>query len=153
MMLLHSASGTSSVGVRLVVPAEFTRMSTAPNSAIAAASNASRLARFVTSRSDRQRFPARSFNVVGRRLDEFRAPPGGHDVRAGGGESLRNRQADARRAADHDGSFGSQIEWSVWHAVTLFEFKMNLAAAHGVKGARPIIHRRQTDQGDGTISM
>src|SRR5580765_1410574 len=48
-MQSHSSSETSSVGVRLVRPAQFTRTSTDPNSMHVAASSASRLALSVTS--------------------------------------------------------------------------------------------------------
>ena len=49
MMEFHSSSPTSSVGVRFVLPAQFTRISTLPNSAQVALTNASRLERSVTS--------------------------------------------------------------------------------------------------------
>src|SRR5579863_740924 len=56
-MLFHSDSETSSVGVRLVVPAQLTRISTEPNSATVAARSASMLARFVTSHATARDLP------------------------------------------------------------------------------------------------
>src|SRR5580704_6191484 len=57
MMLFHSVSETSSVGVRLVVPAQLTRISTEWNSAMVAARRDSMLARFVTSHATARDLP------------------------------------------------------------------------------------------------
>ncbi len=115
MMLFHSASETSRVGVRFVVPAQFTRISTEPNSAMVAASKCFDAGAIGDVARDSERFAAGGFDFGGGGFDEFGAAAGGDDVRAGFGKAFGECETDAGSAADDDGGFVGEIEWSVGH--------------------------------------
>ena len=110
MIAFHSSSLTSSVGGRLVRPAQLTRMSTLPSSATTRSRSASSEARSATSagcRNDRRPIASISLATV---VDQLGPPSAGDHVGARFREAEREGAADAGGAADDDRDAAGEIE-------------------------------------------
>ena len=108
-MSFHSSSPTSSVGVRLVLPAQLTRTSIWPKAASVASRRASSEARSATSHGWRRLRRPRASISAATSATSAGAPPRRDDVGARLGEPERERASDARRAADDDGDAPREI--------------------------------------------
>ncbi len=118
-MLVHSASGRSSVGVRLMMPAQFTRMSTLPKRSSAAASSFSSDAPVAHIRGDAQRLPSARLNLFGGLVHLLLAARRGNYIGARIGQAKAQGPANARGASGHNRNLAFKAEQLRIHSISM----------------------------------
>ena len=105
MIWSQSSSGKSSVGARLVMPAQLIRMSTLPNWFRTSSQQSFERSSIVHVRGAAQCFTAFGFDFSGRLVHLFRPSRRGDHIRAGVRQPQRKSMANAGGAADNHGGF------------------------------------------------